>query len=1135
MMHNTTTKDGRRLTGYNNNTNYQSQQRHSLYDDDMEDQHNHYYDDDYVDDSDEHDEDDEEDDAGSILSIPDPNINFDLVYALHTFAATVDGQASVVKGDALTLLDDSNSYWWLVKVLKTSEVGYIPAENIETPYERLARLNSHRNIELTRRDIQDAFPAPPSTKAKATKRVTLAKGVKFQAQVIFGGSDDEDDFAEEYEEWNEALLSSDSDGSSSDSDDYDYYSSSLSGNGYNSNSNNNQVGFSKAAHVPPIVTQSLDRRTSEQHSIDSPLSARSNRLGSRDTLDLEQSETIKISLTPSIARGGGDVDNNQGYNQYQQQQKKSTMNKLERLLGEDDSLTSPTSPKSSGGIGKKSSIRKFFSRGSKDSNSSSGSGKRKDSASKISISGGDSILSETNSISSQSTSYSERDRSGSLDSAMLLQAYGASPSSDGNDYHQQHATNNMVTPINTDSNRYYGPNSSDKFNTCTSPSSITSPSSFTSQSMSSFSQPHPYQQSQQHQYQNQQEQPTTLMIHGGNIVFDDKAKPAMVYTSTTAIELIQQVVETFDFGPKETITDRAANYYLVVKGADDDEYILLPSDQPLSIYHSLTGHLNTPMPSLKKARRISQLMSTASDGTAHMGGPSHHTASSELSNHSAVRFYLHSKKRTVHEEGVIRIKVSLLQSEIVDQEGLFGPGQTRVDKSLYVPHTGSVGDVAALILERFHVLNGVVDGSADLDAQIKALRLDSRDSQVQAVLYKLNFFRNGQEFALDVNDPITKAYDGETMPPIHHSRGSNPDRSSIASMSSVIHSPQAEDTFFVLRRLHPARQVDSSLSQESGNQVQEPSSKPPPRPARSHRPPVRQNTPMPNTKPFDDPSPVPSMHPLAMYNTEPNETRSTSPTDMISSSSPLQITNQHQHPSSSHHASSPMMENHQYYADAEKEQVTPEEDGDVLTKLDEALDSLANTRNSNEPLTEAITHHQQQQQQQQQRITPPPTTHSPFDRQSSPSSTASSNEHVGLRSQMMRDLPSAGSTASTTATSISTAPRTPEQQLQQQQDDDEVYDKAQKPTRARRGSIQSMLYWDDFGMDELMIMIRGSAKYQETMEKKEMDKKNRRSSRHYTPSIRNEINEVFKDSHSQLEQLEKELDTLMTQAVITYG
>ncbi|CAJ0765385.1 20968_t:CDS:10 [Entrophospora sp. SA101] len=61
---------------------------------------------------------------------------------------TVDGQASVDRGDHLTLLDDTNSYWWLVKVLKSEEVGYIPAENIETPYERLARMNKHKNIDV---------------------------------------------------------------------------------------------------------------------------------------------------------------------------------------------------------------------------------------------------------------------------------------------------------------------------------------------------------------------------------------------------------------------------------------------------------------------------------------------------------------------------------------------------------------------------------------------------------------------------------------------------------------------------------------------------------------------------------------------------------------------------------------------------------------------------------------------------------------------------------------------------------------------------------------------------------------------------------------------------------------------------
>ncbi|TPX43448.1 hypothetical protein SeMB42_g04715 [Synchytrium endobioticum] len=76
-------------------------------------------------------------------------INNDLVYALYTFVANLEGQVCVLKGDALHLLDDSNSYWWLIKCIKTDEIGYIPAENIETPFERLARLNKTRNVILT--------------------------------------------------------------------------------------------------------------------------------------------------------------------------------------------------------------------------------------------------------------------------------------------------------------------------------------------------------------------------------------------------------------------------------------------------------------------------------------------------------------------------------------------------------------------------------------------------------------------------------------------------------------------------------------------------------------------------------------------------------------------------------------------------------------------------------------------------------------------------------------------------------------------------------------------------------------------------------------------------------------------------
>jgi len=51
------------------------------------------------------------------------DIDSEFVYALHTFVATVEGQANATKGDTMVLLDDSNSYWWLVRVVKDGSIG----------------------------------------------------------------------------------------------------------------------------------------------------------------------------------------------------------------------------------------------------------------------------------------------------------------------------------------------------------------------------------------------------------------------------------------------------------------------------------------------------------------------------------------------------------------------------------------------------------------------------------------------------------------------------------------------------------------------------------------------------------------------------------------------------------------------------------------------------------------------------------------------------------------------------------------------------------------------------------------------------------------------------------------------------
>lgn len=134
-----------------------------------------------------------EDDDDSNLSFPDDtrfidsgwaaeclqdteDIDFEFVYALHTFVATVEGQANATKGDTMVLLDDSNSYWWLVRVVKDSSIGYLPAEHIETPTERLARLNKHRNVDLSATMLGDQQDKKPQTFKTAIrlKRKTVA-------------------------------------------------------------------------------------------------------------------------------------------------------------------------------------------------------------------------------------------------------------------------------------------------------------------------------------------------------------------------------------------------------------------------------------------------------------------------------------------------------------------------------------------------------------------------------------------------------------------------------------------------------------------------------------------------------------------------------------------------------------------------------------------------------------------------------------------------------------------------------------------------------------------------------------------------------------------------------------------------
>ena len=98
----------------------------------------------------------------------------------------------------MVLLDDSNSYWWLVRVVKDGSIGYLPAEHIETPTERLARLNKHRNVDLSATMLGDNSEKSKNPLKKAMRRRN-AKTVNFAPPTYIEASDVEYSTEEEDE------------------------------------------------------------------------------------------------------------------------------------------------------------------------------------------------------------------------------------------------------------------------------------------------------------------------------------------------------------------------------------------------------------------------------------------------------------------------------------------------------------------------------------------------------------------------------------------------------------------------------------------------------------------------------------------------------------------------------------------------------------------------------------------------------------------------------------------------------------------------------------------------------------------------------------------------------------------------
>jgi hypothetical protein len=153
----------------------------------------------------------------------------------------------------------------------------------------------------------------------------------------------------------------------------------------------------------------------------------------------------------------------------------------------------------------------------------------------------------------------------------------------------------------------------------------------------------------------------------------------------------------------------------------------------LSIFQSLTAHLTTPLPSLIHVNQLREKSSTVE--VTRLGvSRAQNKVKGNFGEDSVIRFYLHKRIKRIHEhDGQIYIKVSiyadeetwitpnkkvsnrssLIKSKKKSSDSTAGKYRERIDKLIAIRSNATVTEVTIVALEKFHILNGVVDGVED--------------------------------------------------------------------------------------------------------------------------------------------------------------------------------------------------------------------------------------------------------------------------------------------------------------------------------------------------------------------------------------------------------------------------------------
>lgn len=86
-------------------------------------------------------------------SYPPKELDPGKLYALYPFQGPDPSHCQLDQDQSCILLNDQDSYWWLVKRCNDDRIGFAPAEILETFPERLARLNCWKNENISSQSL----------------------------------------------------------------------------------------------------------------------------------------------------------------------------------------------------------------------------------------------------------------------------------------------------------------------------------------------------------------------------------------------------------------------------------------------------------------------------------------------------------------------------------------------------------------------------------------------------------------------------------------------------------------------------------------------------------------------------------------------------------------------------------------------------------------------------------------------------------------------------------------------------------------------------------------------------------------------------------------------------------------------